>query len=292
VAPLADPRLILAAGAVVWRQAGDSQLEIALVHRPKYDDWSLPKGKLAAGEHVLVAAVREVKEETGYTVRLARPLPTQRYPFGDRPKEVRYWAAKKLGGAFAPNHEVDRLVWLAPPAAAELLTHPRDVQLIDALTIEPVDTATLILLRHAAAVEREAWTGDDDDRPLSSEGEAQAQTLRCLLRAYGPSVVVSSSARRCVDTVRPYVLAERCRLEIVPLLSETRFSTAPEMAIGRVAGLVEDGTAALVCTHRPVLPPLMTSLGIEPPSPRLAPGEFLVMHAAQGKVLAVERHAP
>jgi 8-oxo-(d)GTP phosphatase len=289
---LAGPRLIQAAGAVVWRPADDSRIELALVHRPKYDDWSLPKGKLTPGEHVLVAAVREVEEETGYSVRLTRPLPTQRYFFGDRPKVVRYWAAKVLSGAFTPNHEVDRLVWVAPQAAADLLTYPRDAHVVDAATAQPVDTATLIFLRHAPALDRADWAGADEDRPLTPEGEAQAQILRHLLAAYRPSVVVSSPARRCVDTVRPYVLAEGCDLEVDPLLYETTFDTAPEVATGHVADLFADGRVTLVCGHRPVLPALLASVGVEPPCPQLLAGEFLAVHGAQGKVLAVERHAP
>ncbi|GGW65257.1 DNA mismatch repair protein MutT [Streptomyces lucensis JCM 4490] len=125
---------IQAAGCVLWRRsplAGD--LEICLVHRPKYDDWSHPKGKLKRGEDPVVGALREVAEETGYTAVPGDELPTMRYSAGGRPKEVRYWAAQAVSGRFAPNAEVDRVLWLAPAAARDRLSQPRDRDLVDAL---------------------------------------------------------------------------------------------------------------------------------------------------------------
>jgi 8-oxo-dGTP diphosphatase len=131
---------ILAAGAVLFVPGdpkrsghGRKQPRIALIHRPKYDDWSLPKGKLHAGETPWRAALREVAEETGLRCRLIAPLPTQHYLAQGRPKEVRYWAAVPLSGAFAPNREVDRLKWLKAEKARAKLTHDRDRLLIDAL---------------------------------------------------------------------------------------------------------------------------------------------------------------
>ncbi|UNO43914.1 NUDIX hydrolase [Streptomyces sp. MST-110588] len=127
-------RPIRAAGCVLWRRSPlDGELEIALVHRPKYDDWSHPKGKLKRGESALDGAVREVAEETGMRCRPGAPLPTAHYVVAGRPKEVRYWAAEATGGAFSPNTEVDRLLWLPPAPARNRLTHDRDRSLIDAL---------------------------------------------------------------------------------------------------------------------------------------------------------------
>jgi 8-oxo-dGTP diphosphatase len=118
-----------AAGGVVMRDG-----LVAVVHRPRYDDWSLPKGKLDAGESFEEAALREVEEETGLRCRLERELDAVRYadPKG-RPKEVRYWVMSVEGGEFRPNREVDELRWLAPEDAERLLTHSRDRALVDAL---------------------------------------------------------------------------------------------------------------------------------------------------------------
>lgn len=123
-----------AAGCVLWRRSPmDGELEICLVHRPKYDDWSHPKGKLKRGEDALAGAHREVLEETGYTATSGAVLPTVRYLANGRPKQVRYWAAEAGAGGFTPNAEVDRILWLPPTAARNRLTQPRDRTLVDAL---------------------------------------------------------------------------------------------------------------------------------------------------------------
>jgi 8-oxo-dGTP diphosphatase len=126
--------MILAAGCVLWRPAPSGHgIEIALVHRPKYGDWSHPKGKLKRGESLAECAVREVREETGHSCALGPRLPTVRYLANGRPKDVTYWSARALGGAFTPSTEVDRLVWLPPEEARARLTQPRDQGLLDAM---------------------------------------------------------------------------------------------------------------------------------------------------------------
>ncbi|MFI1226927.1 MULTISPECIES: NUDIX hydrolase [unclassified Streptomyces] len=125
---------VLAAGCVLWRRAPDGHgVEVCLVHRPRYDDWSFPKGKLKRGEDPRAAAVREVLEETGHHCAPDEPLPTSRYQVDGRPKEVAYWAAEATGGSFTANDEVDRILWLAPDAARARLTQPRDGRQLTAL---------------------------------------------------------------------------------------------------------------------------------------------------------------
>ncbi|GGK91377.1 NUDIX hydrolase [Streptomyces flaveus] len=136
-----DGNPVLAAGCVLWRRSPvDGELEICLVHRPRYDDWSHPKGKLKHGEDPLAGAVREVEEETGFGCAPGPRLPTVRYLANGRPKEVSYWAAEATEGHFTPNDEVDRIRWLPPAEARERLTQPRDQVLVDEL---------LAVLRHA-----------------------------------------------------------------------------------------------------------------------------------------------
>lgn len=126
--------MIEAAGGVVWRRAADGALEVLVVHRPRYDDWSLPKGKLDGGESAEAAALREVEEETGLRCSLGRELPTVRYVdhHGDE-KRARYWAMQPIGGSFTPNDEVDEARWLPVDDAAGLLTYDRDRMVVDAL---------------------------------------------------------------------------------------------------------------------------------------------------------------
>ncbi|MGW2684695.1 NUDIX hydrolase [Streptomyces sp. NPDC001414] len=125
---------VLAAGCVLWRRSPvDGDLEVCLVHRPKYDDWSHPKGKLKRGEDAVTGALREVAEETGYAARLGGELSTALYYANGRPKQVRYWAGEAEEGHFTPNHEVDRILWLRPQEARRRLTQPRDAELVDEL---------------------------------------------------------------------------------------------------------------------------------------------------------------
>lgn len=124
---------IRAAGVLMWRSSqDDGGLWVALVHRPRYDDWSWPKGKLKRGEDFAAAAVRETREETGMECELGAPLPPTHYLVDGRPKEVRYWVARALAGRFEPSREVDAVVWLSPAAARVRLTHERDRPLVDA----------------------------------------------------------------------------------------------------------------------------------------------------------------
>ena len=280
--------MILAAGAVLWRDDHDGGPTFCVVHRPKYDDWSLPKGKLNAGEHVLAAAVREVKEETGHTVALGRPLPAQEYEVAGEPKRVYYWAAgaDEQAGEWAGTKEIDRIEFLPAEQAITRLTRAKDADLVRLLAADPQPTQTMIFLRHSNALPRESWSGPDRDRPLSPAGHAEAEALAPLLAAYGIRTVVTSDAVRCVQTVEPYAAATGASVT-----ADRRLAEDGQAAIDVVAELWSQ-PEALLCTHRPVLPALIgvalrSALG-EP----LHPSDFLVIHHRNSDVVAVERHRP
>ncbi|MEU6999639.1 NUDIX hydrolase [Nonomuraea sp. NPDC046570] len=268
-----------AAGAVVWR-GPEERPEVALVHRPRYDDWSFPKGKPHSGEHLIATAVREVAEETGLGVLLGRALPPVHYRKGDRVKRVEYWVARALGGEFAPSDEVDELEWLPPDEARRRLTYDWDAALLRSLASAPLTTQPLVLVRHGNAGSREAWTGADDLRPLDPEGVAQARTLAQVLPAYRPALLVSSPSKRCVQTLLPY----SADITLEPLLSEHEHDPADTAALVRELTL-----PAVVCSHGPVLPGLIADLSGA--SVHLRKGTFAVLHRSGGRVVRVERYS-
>jgi 8-oxo-dGTP diphosphatase len=285
---------IEAAGVVVFRPGR----QVLLVHRPKYDDWSFPKGKLERGEHATAAAVREVAEETGVHVRLGPPLPDQHYPVGDREKVVHYWTGRVVGdddvSAYRPNAEIDEVAWVPVDKAPMLLTYDYDREtLLAALTVRR-KTRAFVVLRHAEARSRSRWTADDRLRPLLKTGMLQADRLLPLLAAYDVSHVVSSPSTRCVQTVEPYVAMTGFDLDLRRRLSEEDVSAKGVQRI--VDELMLDEQGSVLCTHRPVLPLVYDAIGLtgrqrssalEPP---LAPGEALVLHTRKGAVVAFERH--
>ncbi len=190
---------VLAAGVVVFRPGK----RVLLVHRPRYDDWSFPKGKLDPGEHPTAAAVREVAEETGLHVRLGPPLTGQRYPVaGGRMKSVYYWAGRAVGdddvSGYRPNAEIDDVRWVPYDDALEMLSYDHDRDTLREARPMRRKTHTLVVLRHGEARSRKAWRQDDRLRPLLQHGRLQAQKLVPVLAAYDVTRVVSSSSARCV----------------------------------------------------------------------------------------------
>jgi 8-oxo-dGTP pyrophosphatase MutT (NUDIX family)/phosphohistidine phosphatase SixA len=278
---------VLAAGAVVFRPGKD----VLLIHRPRYDDWSFPKGKLDPGEHVAAAAVREVAEETGLRVRLGPPLAEQQYTLenGNR-KVVSYWVGRVVGdddvSGYAPNNEVDAVEWVAYDKALDRLTHDHDRDTLREAGEVRRRTHPVVILRHSQARSRKAWRKNDRLRPLLRAGQLQAEKLVPVLAAYDATRIVSSSSTRCVETVAPYVDATGRKPELVDGLSEqdaTRKSVA-----GVVEDLVAGDEGAVLCTHRPVLPKVFEALGVKDPGLDL--GEMLVVHVRKGEVVATERH--
>jgi 8-oxo-(d)GTP phosphatase len=249
-----ESKLILAAGAVAWRpgQAG-GEPEVLLVHRKKYDDWTLPKGKTEPGEPLPLTAVREVLEEAGARLILGRRLASVRYQVGGRPKRVHWWAAQVSGvdEAAVPNSEVDEVTWAARPEAGERASYAHDVRVLDDFASCPADTVPLILLRHATAVPRAKWKGDDGERPLDSEGRAQAKLLAPLLAAFAPRArVISSAATRCLDSVRPYAELTGAEVRVEQALQIRSSGTDPAVSAALIAETIGAGEPTVVCAHR------------------------------------------
>lgn len=286
---------IRAAGALLWRDGPDGP-EFAVAHRPRYDDWSFPKGKLDRGEHMLRAAVREIEEETGLVPRLGRRLPTAKYRHGDRPKRVEYWAARPVAeAAFTPNEEVDELAWLPAAEAEARLSYPHDADLLRAFLDGPSRTWPLMIVRHGSAGEKHAWREPDELRPLDGRGRAEAAELAALLHAFGPARVLSSATSRCLETVLPY--ARRIRADVVTDAAFTVGETGPDRARERLLGLLGDGVPTVVCTHGENVSELVAGLCRElgekvPDDPSLHKGEFWVAHMGEGALAALERHSP
>ncbi|HXS67183.1 MAG TPA: NUDIX hydrolase [Streptosporangiaceae bacterium] len=292
MADVADP--IRAAGAVVW-QPGPRGRQLVLVHRPRYDDWSFPKGKAEHGEHLLRTAVREVAEETGLRVVLGRPLRPSVYQVGDRPKRVSYWAAKAAGSdGFVAGHEVDELAWLDLGQVRERLSYERDLTLLEEFESGPVGSVPFIMLRHASAGLRQAGAASAADlaRPLDARGEADAELLAVLLASYGRCRVVSSPAERCLATVRPYAQAVGVPVEIDAALTVGSDRAA---AARRAVELTAAGEPVIVCAHRENLPAMLEAACASlharlPAGPPLAKGCFVVLQCTDGVLISSERH--
>jgi len=316
------PVVVEAAGALVWR-VRTGRLQVALVHRPRYQDWSWPKGKLDPGEHVVTAAWREVAEETGHDVVLGMPLPGLEYALSDgRRKRVHYWAAQVAGRPDAAalrarppvprasRSEIDQVRWFDVDAAAKKLTREADreplVELVEAFGKGRLDTRALVVQRHGTATKRADWPGTELDRPVTKAGARQARRLVPLLSGFGVSRVVTSAWARCRQTVEPYAEAAQVEPEELPMLTEADHDASPARVAGEVAELLGQAVDTVLCTHRPVLPTVIDVLAqharrrvadaLPRHDPFLHPGQMLVAHVASTpkgpRVVATEVHAP
>ena len=267
--------IVAAAGGAVWRRADDGSVEVVVVHRPRYDDWSLPKGKLDAGEHALSAAVREVCEETGLEVLAGRRSVRTRYPVPEGDKRVDYWVMQALGGLFEPNHEVDEVRWLPAGEAAELCSHEPDREVLaDLARTDVPPMPSLILVRHGRAGNRSDWDGPDELRPLDDRGRSQAKRLAEVLPVFGPHELLTAPPLRCRETIEP--LAERMGLDIrtSPELGEEGFADDPEAGVARVERLLTGGTepgVVVVCSQGGAIPSILMALGVRFASTREYP---------------------
>ncbi|RBY87143.1 NUDIX hydrolase [Blastococcus sp. TBT05-19] len=296
---------VAAAGGAVWRPGRDGGLETAVVHRPRYDDWSLPKGKLDPGEHPLTAAVREVLEETGLQAVAGRRSVTSRYRVPDGDKRVDYWLMRVTGGEFAPNGEVDELRWLSPADAAALVTHDADREVLaDLVRTDVPPEPALVLVRHGKAGSSDAWEGPDELRPLTRNGEEQARQLAQVLPLLGPTTVATAAPLRCRQTVEP--LAARLGLEVadLPEFGEPEFGGDPHRALETALRLLEGPGVTVVCSQGGTIPSVLGGLGVHGhgvpglPAPA-AKGSVWVLGGRPGELsadyyrdLAPDRDAP
>jgi 8-oxo-dGTP diphosphatase len=262
----AEKEVVRAAGGVVWRP-GPRDVDVAIIHRPRYDDWSIPKGKLAPGEPEVEGAIREVMEETGYRVRLGRPLGEVRYlkASGDivRPKVVHYWAMDAAGGSFAPTREVDDLRWLPVDEAKELVTHDHDRDVLTRFESGPLVVGFVLVVRHATAGSRSDWTRDDRLRPLDVRGWEQSEELVRLLSNFEVQNIVSADYRRCVQTVQPLSEAISVEIQQEAVFSETGFPGNEAKAAHLIRSYGRRGEATVVCSQGDVIPELLRVLAEE-----------------------------
>lgn len=278
-------RIIEAAGGLLWRASGDG-IEVAIVHRPKYDDWSLPKGKLVSGEHPVLGGLREVAEETGYIGIPGRYLGEIHYLKDGAPKRVRYWAMRVAADGAETTAEVDEVRWLPPAEAQRLLLPDRDRWLLDDIDHRALATWPCILVRHGSAGDRAGWQGDDRERPLDELGEAQAEAVVPLLAAYQIERVLSADVVRCLETIMPFASAQRLTVENEPLLSETGYADHPRFALERLLAILATGRSTLVCSQGKVLPGLIAGV-----TERLRGGPAEEMNVRKGGVVVLHLRA-
>ncbi len=278
---------IVASGALIWRMR-DGALEVLIIHRPRYDDWSWPKGKQDPGESLAETAIREIREEVSLQVVLGVPLAVTSYPVGGRPKDVFYWAAE------------------LPEVARALLTNEDDLAPLESLEAlaeaDALRTRPILIARHAKAKPRSNWAAAEDDRPLAATGKRQALASSRLFAAWAPSRIISSPWLRCVQTVTPYSVDYGVSVKEKKSLSEAGAQRHPARVARTVASLFDKDSSSLLCTHRPVLPQVMDVLReylfegsaevLPTEDPYLEPGDALVLQVTEGddpRIVSVER---
>lgn len=287
----AGTRVVYAAGAVLWRTRRKA-VEVAVIHRPRYDDWSLPKGKVDPGETEPVAAVREILEETGQHAHLGRRLGTVSYPVQQGVKRVRYWAARGLGGDFVVDHEVDDLVWLPVAAAMRELVYPYDRKILRRFARHPADTQTVLIVRHGTAGSRSRFSGDDTQRPLDKKGYAQAEALVPQLLAFGATDVYAGDRLRCHQTVEPVAAELGVAVGNEPTLTEEAYAHNPKKAHRRVLEIAAKGRTPVICTQGKVIPDLIAWWcerdGVRPDKSRNRKGSTWVLTLSGRRLLAAD----
>ena len=282
------------AGAVLWQVIDDGDVRIAIIHRPRYDDWSLPKGGVDAGESHIQAAFREVLEETGVKAIFGPEIGTVDYEVNGVTKEVRYWLAEAdQFNAATPNpEEVDAIEWLSISDAINKLSNSDDREIVRMAEEFGFGSTPLVLLRHAKALKRDLWDGDDGDRPLEHVGQIQAAKIPGIYAPYAIEKIYSSDAIRCVQTIE----AMAAEYGITPIysseISEFGFEKDSERALDYALSVMLSDKPSVMCSHNPVLPKLVKKLigkkNFKRLSAELKPGDSFVLHHRSGDVIAVD----
>ena len=286
--------VIQAAGAVLWRYSESKKIEIALVHRPRYDDWSLPKGKVEEKESHIACAYREVSEETGFKAVFGPEIGTETYKVPEGKKVVRYWSAQAIGDAegSVDANEIDEILWLEVKEAKKKLTLDDDQEIVNFFIEFGVGTTPLVLLRHAKALKRTDWDGEDSDRPLDNLGQLQAKRLLPQFYPYNISEIHSSDAYRCMQTVEDLSRALELSCIVGLDLSEDVFSKDKEAALDYVSSLMNKNKNVLICSHNPILPKVLKKLVgkkyFKELDSKLEPAEAWVIHHRDGEVVSVD----
>jgi len=285
---------ISAAGAVVWRKHKDNFTEVAIIHRPKYDDWSFPKGKIEVGESLIACAHREVLEETNLQTEFGPHLGQVEYFTPDGLKKVTYWSAKVIGEKpFRTNTEVDQLKWIPITKVIEVLTNETDKEIFDKFVKVKFNSKPFILLRHAKAITRDEWQGEDDDRPLSSSGQNQAMRLLSTYQVFNIDQIHSSDAVRCYDTVKSMAKGLDIKLEVSSKLSENTYKKDKEKAFDYVRELIKEDKSILICSHNPILPKMLNKITkkseIEADEDKLSPADGWVIHRSGKEIIQIDR---
>ena len=288
---------IIAAGGVVWRRDVKGEIEVLLVHRPRYDDWSLPKGKLEEGEALISCAYREILEETGLSVKLGPYVGSVEYYVPDGLKSVAYWCAALIeeSSFFHPNAEVDQILWLDLESATRRATRESDQYILDRFGVTPFDSSALIMLRHAKALERAEWQGEDEDRPVQLIGQLQAKRMLSLYQVFGLDEIYTSDAVRCLDTISQMAKSLALIPNITNAVSEYTYKKNKDKAIDFIKELIKKNKQIILCSHNPVLPRMMEKLtrkiDFDYPDNKLLPGEAWVLFHDKKEVLQIDRMA-
>ena len=281
---------IVSAGGVVLREHTDG-LQVLLIHRKRYDDWSLPKGKGETDELLPETAVREIREETGVAALLGLRLPSIRYKVGKGPKAVHYWRSAVLSQRpRRPDREVSAVKWFPVDAALEKATYPDERAVIEAAVAAP-QTNALLIVRHAKAMQRKHWSGDDRKRRLSGRGRDQAKRLVDVLSAFGVERLVSSASARCKETLKPYAKTQKIGIETYDQLTEESAAKNPKAVRKLMAELLKNlDRPTAVCGHRPVLPEMYAGLGVK--DKPMVVSEVRALHFGPDGLVTMETFKP